>query len=91
MLGVMLNWIRWWGSDAGALESLEYVFVAITSRSTGLLGFHLMTMDQLHKKKKKKTNQKIYKSFLYSLFEFILMGCGVCDTSFYILNELTLT
>ena len=33
-LGMILNCIWWWGSNPGVLENMEYLFIAITSRST---------------------------------------------------------
>ena len=34
VLGMTLNCIWWWGSNSGALESLEYYFILITPRFT---------------------------------------------------------
>ena len=34
ILGMIPNWIWWWGFSSGALESVEYSFIAITIKVT---------------------------------------------------------
>ena len=34
VIDMALNYIWWWGLSSGALESVEYTFIAITPRST---------------------------------------------------------